>query len=150
MFSGKANWDEIAKVVEALEIPVIGNGDVHSAADVVAMRRHTGCAAVMIGRGSFGNPWIFRDARALLNGQKAVGDPGAVERFTVALEHALLALQLQGDSRHTVVEFRKHFGWYTRGLPQASSLREKLFQIGTMADAEAIFREYLESSSVPA
>jgi tRNA-dihydrouridine synthase len=136
--------------VEALDIPVIGNGDVQSAADVVAMRRHTGCAAVMVGRGSFGNPWLFRDARALLSGGAAIGVPGAVERFTVALEHALLALRLQGDSRQTVIEFRKHFGWYSRGLPQASSLREKLFQVETMAEAEAIFRDYLESSAVAA
>src|SRR5687767_8922027 len=94
MFQGKANWDEIARVVEALSIPVIGNGDVLSADDVVRMHRHTGCAAVMIGRGSFGNPWLFRDARALLAGHTRPAPPTAAERFTVALEHALLALRL--------------------------------------------------------
>src|SRR5512134_2922215 len=64
MYSGKANWDEIARVVEALDIPVIGNGDVQTAEDVVRMRQHTGCAGIMIGRGAFGNPWIFRDGHA--------------------------------------------------------------------------------------
>lgn len=144
MFTGKANWDEIARVVQALEIPVIGNGDVNSAEDVVRMREHTACAGVMVGRGSFGNPWLFRDAHALLRGQPKPPAPDAVERFSVALAHAQLAVRLQGDSRHTVVEFRKHFGWYTKGLPGASALRQRLFHVETMAEAEAIFQDYLE------
>jgi nifR3 family TIM-barrel protein len=144
MFSGKADWDEIARVVEALSIPVIGNGDVHSGNDVLRMRQHTGCAAVMIGRGSFGNPWIFRDARSLLSGRGQPAPPDAAERFAMALEHARLALRLQGDSRKTVLEFRKHLGWYTKGLPGSSSLRERLFQVETMAEAESIFLDYLE------
>jgi nifR3 family TIM-barrel protein len=143
MFSGAANWDEIALVVEALDIPVIGNGDIETAADVVRMREHTGCAGVMIGRGSFGNPWLFRDARALLNGQPMPSKPGADERFAVALDHARLAIRLQGDQRRTVMEFRKHLGWYTRGLHGATALREQLFQVESMADAERVFTEYL-------
>ena len=150
MFTGQANWDEIAQVVEALDIPVIGNGDIHSAADVLRMKQHTGCAAVMIGRGAFGNPWIFRDARALLDGREPGPPPEPAERFAVALEHAALALRLQGDTRQTVIEFRKHFGWYSKGLPQASSLRERLYQVETMGTAEAIFREYLERNAVTA
>jgi tRNA-dihydrouridine synthase B len=144
MFAGKADWDEIARVVDALSIPVIGNGDIHSGADALRMREHTGCAAIMIGRGSFGNPWIFRDARALLAGCLHPPRPDASERFSVALEHAQLALRLQGDSRKTVLEFRKHLGWYTRGLPGSSSLRERLFQVESMAEAESIFLAYLE------
>ena len=144
MFSGKARWDEIARVVEALDIPVIGNGDIETAADIVRMREHTGCAGVMVGRGAFGNPWIFRDAQALLAGQAAAPAPDAAERFRVALEHARLALRLQGDSRKTVIEFRKHLGWYTRGLHGASELRQRLFQVESMAEAEAIFLGYLE------
>ena len=150
MFTGQANWDEIAQVVEALAIPVIGNGDIHSAADVLRMKQHTGCAAVMIGRGAFGNPWIFRDARALLDGREPGPPPEPAERFVVALEHAALALRLQGDTRQTVIEFRKHFGWYSKGLPQASSLRERLYQVETMGTAESIFREYLERNAVTA
>ena len=144
MFSGKARWDEIAQVVEALDIPVIGNGDIETAADIVRMREHTGCAGVMVGRGAFGNPWIFRDAQALLAGRPAGAAPDAAERFRVALEHARLALRLQGDSRKTVIEFRKHLGWYTRGLHGASELRQRLFQVESMAEAEAIFLGYLE------
>ncbi len=144
MFSGKANWDEIAAVVEALDVPVIGNGDIDTATDVIRMRDHTGCAGVMIGRGSFGNPWLFRDARALLDGDPLPPAPSAAERVEVALEHCRLAIELQGDVRHTIIEFRKHFGWYTRGMHGASSLRAALFQVESLAAAEEIFGDYLE------
>jgi nifR3 family TIM-barrel protein len=144
MFSGKADWDEIAQVVEALDIPVIGNGDLESAADIARMRAHTGCAGAMVGRGAFGNPWLFRDARALLAGHPLPPAPGAAERFAVALDHARLAIRLQGETRRTVLEFRKHLGWYTRGLHGSSALRQRLFQIESIGEAEAIFLEYLE------
>ena len=143
MYDGDANWDEIARVVEALDIPVIGNGDIRSAADVLAMRRHTGCAGVMIARGSFGNPWIFAQARDLLAGRPMRPTPTAAERFTVALEHARLALRLQGDTRKTAIEFRKHLGWYTRGLPGSAELRQRLFAIESMHEAERLFASYL-------
>ena len=144
MFSGHANWDDIAMVVEALDIPVIGNGDVNTAEDAVRMREHTGCAGVMVGRGSFGNPWLFRDARALLNGEPKPPAPDASDKFAIALQHARLAIELQGDTRHTAIEFRKHFGWYTKGLHGATALRQRLFTVETMAEAERIFSEYLE------
>src|SRR3989440_1561350 len=148
MFSGSANWDEIARVVEALDIPVIGNGDITTAADVVAMRAHTNCAGAMIARGSFGNPWVFTQARDMLAGRPARSDPSPDERFATALEHARLALRLQGDTRKTALEFRKHFGWYTKGVAGAASLRERLFQIESMQQAEAIFAAYLTGSAV--
>ncbi len=150
MFTGSADWDEIARVVEALDIPVIGNGDVVSPQDIVRMRDHTGCAGVMVGRGSFGNPWVFAAGRARLRGEPLPEAPSAAERFAVALEHARLALELQGDTRRTVVEFRKHFGWYTKGLPGSSTLRQQLFQVESMAEAEAIFQAYLEPVSCAA
>ncbi len=142
-----ADWDEIARVVEALDIPVIGNGDVQSAEDIVRMKQHTGCAGVMVGRGAFGNPWIFRDAQALLAGRERPPAPTPEERFAVALEHARLAIRLQGDRRKTVIEFRKHFGWYTKGLHHSSDLRQRLFQVESMAEAEAIFQAYLEPAT---
>jgi len=144
MFSGDADWDEIASVVEVLDIPVIGNGDIQSAEDIRRLIEHTGCAGVMVGRGSFGNPWLFRDGRALLDGSDLPPAPTATERFGVALEHAKLALRLQGDSRKTVIEFRKHLGWYTKGLPGASALRQRLFQIERMTEAEEIFQQYFQ------
>ena len=146
LYSGTANWDEIARVVEALDVPVIGNGDIHTAADVLAMQRHTGCAGVMVARGSFGNPWIFAQARDLLEGRPMRPAPDAEQRFAVALEHARLALRLQGDSRKTALEFRKHLGWYTKGLPGSSDLRQRLFAIESMHEAETVFTGYLAAA----
>ena len=147
MYQGRANWDEIAAVAHALAIPVIGNGDIRTPEDVVAMRAQTNCAGIMIARGSFGNPWLFAQARDLLEGPAKRADPTPAERFTTALEHARLALRLQGDTRKTALEFRKHFGWYTRGLRDASELRQRLFAIESMAEAETIFAAYLAGSA---
>src|SRR5206468_5348342 len=91
-----------------------------AAEDVVAMRAHTNCAGVMIARGAFGNPWIFTQARDLVAGRPARLAPSPEERFATALEHARLALRLQGDTRKTALEFRKHFGWYTKGVAGAA------------------------------
>jgi tRNA-dihydrouridine synthase B len=143
MYQGDANWDEIARVAAALAIPVIGNGDIKTPEDVVAMRRHTTCAGIMIARGSFGNPWLFAQARDLLAGRSKRPDPTAEQRFATALEHARLALRLQGDTRKTAMEFRKHLGWYTKGLPGAADLRQQLFAIESLAEAERIFEAYL-------
>lgn len=148
MYTGAADWDEIARVVAALDIPVIGNGDVRTAEDVAAMRRHTGCAGVMVARGAFGNPWLFARARALLDGRPAPPEPGAEERFRVAREHARLARRLQGDTRRTALEFRKHLGWYTKGLPGSADLRGRLFAIDSLEAADAIFDEYLGRPAV--
>jgi nifR3 family TIM-barrel protein len=144
LFSGNARWDEIAAVVAALDIPVVGNGDIKTAEDAYRMWRETGCAGVMIARGSFGNPWIFQQARARLNGRPRRADPTPAERFAVALHHAELQLGIQGDDRRTAIEFRKHLSWYVRGVPGAAELRRELQQIESMAQIERIFRRHLE------
>ncbi len=128
MYNGAANWDEIARVVRALTVPVIGNGDIRTADDVLAMQRHTGCAGVMVARGSFGNPWIFSQARDLLRGLPMRPAPTAEERFAVALAHARLAPRCQDDTRKTALELLKHFGWYTRRLPGSSYLPQRRFR----------------------
>jgi tRNA-dihydrouridine synthase B len=150
MFSGSANWDEIAALVQALDIPVIGNGDIRTAADVLAMRRHTGCAGIMIARGSFGNPWIFAQGRALLDGALPRPDPLPEERVAVLLEHVHLAVRCQGNTRKTALEFRKHLGWYTRGMAGGAALRERLFRIESVQEAEAILAAYLEREAMGA
>lgn len=150
MYGGTANWDEIAAVVAALDIPVVGNGDVWSGADARRMREHTECAGIMIARGSHGAPWIFAQARAALDGQPVPADPGVAERFAVMLEHARNAIAFEHDEGRAMVEFRKHLGWYTKGLPNGKALRQELFEIRTLAEVEAILEAYLEASTLVA
>src|SRR5688500_12777442 len=126
MYSGAARWAEIAAVADALEIPVIGNGDIKTAADVLRMYRETACDAIMVARGSFGQPWIFTQARALLDGRPVPPDPGVAERFAIALDHARMAQDFEADRRGAAIEFRKHLGWYVKGLPGSAELRRRL------------------------
>jgi nifR3 family TIM-barrel protein len=142
MYSGEANWDEIAAVVEALEIPVVGNGDVWDGAAARRMRDHTGCAAIMIARGSHGAPWIFREARAALDGLPIPAPPTVDERFAIVLEHARNAVSFERDEQRAMLEFRKHLGWYTKGLPNGRLLREELFRVSTLVEAELLLERY--------
>lgn len=150
MYSGKANWDEIAAVVEALDIPVIGNGDVWTGEDARRMREHTGCAGIMIARGSHGAPWIFAQARAALEGRPIPPDPGVDERFAIVLEHAENAIAFEADEELAMIEFRKHLGWYTKGLPDGKALRQQLFQVRRLEEAKAILEAYRERAAVAA
>lgn len=142
MYSGQANWDEIAAVVEALDIPVIGNGDVWIGADARRMREHTGCAGIMVARGSHGAPWIFAQARAALEGRPVPADPGVDERFQVVIEHARNAIAFGEDEELAMLEFRKHLGWYTKGLPDGRTLRQRLFEVRRLEEAEQLLDEY--------
>jgi len=144
MYSGSARWDEIAAVVDALEIPVIGNGDVRSGADAARMREETGCAGIMIARASHGNPWIFREARAALQGLPIPVVPDVEERFRVCLEHARNAMEFEPVQERAVIEFRKHLGWYTKGLPGGAKLRQELFQVTVLEQVQARLEGYLE------
>lgn len=143
MFSGSARWEEIALVKHALDIPVIGNGDIRTAEDALRMWRETGCDAVMIARGSFGQPWIFAQARALIDGTEPPPSPNLRERFQIALEHARMAEEYEPDPRGAAIEFRKHLGWYVKGLPGSAELRLRLHAVNSFAEIEAIFAEYL-------
>jgi nifR3 family TIM-barrel protein len=150
MYSGQANWDEIAAVVDALDIPVIGNGDVWSGEAARQMRDHTGCAGIMIARGSHGAPWIFRQARAALKGEAIPPTPAVAERFRIVQEHARLAVAFEPDEERAILEFRKHLGWYTKGLPDGRRLREELFQVRTLAHAETLLQSYAGQQLVAA
>ena len=143
MYGGNARWEEIAAVVQALEIPVIGNGDIKTAEDAVRMQRETKCAAVMIARGSFGQPWIFDQTRALLEGKPKPGAPPIERRFEIALEHARMAEAYEADPRGAAIEFRKHLGWYVKGVPGSAELRRKLHAVLSLSEVEDVFAEYL-------
>jgi tRNA-dihydrouridine synthase len=149
-YNAAARWDEIAAVVDALEIPVIGNGDIFQPADASRMWRETDCAGMMIGRGSFGRPWIFRQAKEVLQGRELSREPSAVERFAVARRHRDLLLQQRGDGRDVACEFRKHLGWYTKGLGNSAGLRARLHQIEKLDQVDTILYEYLKAMETAA
>ena len=143
MYSGSADWGEIRAVVEALEIPVVGNGDIRTGADAARMREETGCAGIMIARASHGRPWIFREARAALDGEPAPAEPTVEERFAVVLEHARNAIAFEADEERAMIEFRKHLGWYTKGLPEGKTLRQELFQVRSLREVEERLAGYV-------
>jgi tRNA-dihydrouridine synthase len=150
MYTGFARWDEIAAVVQALDIPVIGNGDIKTPADALRMRQHTQCAGVMIARGSFGQPWIFQQTQAMLEGRPMPPTPPVEERFKVALDHARMVESYEQDPIGAALEFRKHLGWYVKGLPNSSDLRKKLHAVNSFGEVEGIFAEYLASDALRA
>jgi len=127
MFEGEANWSKIAELKSVLKIPVIGSGDLFSAADVARMLKETGCDAVMVARGAMGNPWIFRESLALLAGEEPL-PPTPSERFQAASAHLALFQDLAGN-RVALMEMRKHLAWYCKGLPGAAQFRAAVNRI---------------------
>ena len=146
MYSGSARWEEIAAVVDAVDIPVLGNGDIKTAEDALRMRQQTNCAGVMIARGSFGQPWIFDQARALLDGRPLPPPPPVERRFAIALDHARMAADYEADPRGAAIEFRKHLGWYVKGLHNSAELRRRLHAVESLGEVEAIFADYLRDA----
>ena len=143
MYSGHAHWDEIAAVKQALDIPVIGNGDIKTADDAFRMLNETHCDAIMIARGSFGQPWIFNQVKDLMAGIPMRPAPPVEERFAIALDHARMVQGYEADPTGAALEFRKHLGWYVKGLPGSAELRKKLHAVTHFDEVEAIFTNYL-------
>lgn len=132
-YSGKADWDSIAKVKEAVKIPVIGNGDITSAVRAKEMLEQTGCDGVMIGRGAQGNPWIFREITQYLETGKLPEEPTPKEVKEVIKRHAALQLQVKGEYTG-VREMRKHLSWYTTGYPHSAKFRQMINSMETMEE----------------
>ena len=146
-YEGKADWDVIAEVKKAVDIPVIGNGDVRSGEDAIRMMDETGCDGVMIARGALGNPWIFRDARLLWEfgwkpgSPSPLGDaelaPAREERIEMLIRHFQMLCEDKGDDIG-VKEIRKFVPWYTKGMRGAPALRRELNQV---MDAETMLEK---------
>ncbi len=144
LYSGTADWDMIAKVKDQLSIPVIANGDIVDAETALRCKKWTGADGVMIGRATFGNPWVFEQVRAALEGCEIPERPPLVKRVDVAVRQFELAYEDKGE-HIACLEARKHFAWYLRGVAYANYYKEKISAIQKMDDiyriAEGIRRD---------
>lgn len=142
-YSGQADWDIIAKVKEAVAIPVIGNGDIVDGESAEEMLKQTGCDGIMVGRAARGNPWIFREMKTYLETGEHALPPTAEEKRDTILRHAALQLQAKGEYIG-IREMRKHLSWYTAGYPHSAKLRQKINEMETMEEliesVDSIFR----------
>ncbi len=139
-YSGKADWDIITQVKNAVKIPVIGNGDVTDGESAVRLIEETGCDGVAVGRAARGNPFIFREIRHYLDTGEICKRPERQELLETILMHASLQLEYKGEYTG-VREMRKHIGWYSAGMPGGSKLRARVNSMETMEDIEAVVRE---------
>ncbi|MCH5340314.1 MAG: tRNA dihydrouridine synthase DusB [Acetatifactor sp.] len=144
-YSGKADWDCIRQIKEAVKIPVIGNGDVDSPQAAKALLDQTGCDGVMIGRAAQGNPWIFREVVSYLENGIIPDRPNPAQKREMILRHARLQLETKGE--YTAVrEMRKHLAWYTVGMPHSARFRQTINAMETMEEllegVETIFIEH--------
>ena len=134
-YSGSADYEIIAKVKQALSIPVIGNGDVTDGPSAERLLKETGCDGVMIGRGVRGNPWIFREIGHYLETGEILPKPSGKEVSETILRHAKMELELKGE--YTAVrEMRKHIAWYTAGYPHSAALRKSVNEIESYQELE--------------
>ena len=142
-YSGKADWDIIAEVVNSVKIPVIGNGDIFSAADAVKMFEQTGCAGIAVGRGAKGNPWIFREIKAALCGDIIPPRP-TMEEIKLAIRKQA-ALMLEYKPEYIVVrEMRKHVAWYTGGLHGCTKLRAEVNHCESLGELDELLERSLK------
>ncbi len=140
-YSGKADWDIIAEVKRSLSVPVIGNGDVWEPDDAIRMLSYTACDAVMIARGSLGNPWIFSRTLQLMAGSETP-PPSARDRICMALRHLGMCVERQGE-KSAIPYMRKHIGWYIKGLQGSARLRQQVNAARTREQVTHLLLEYV-------
>ena len=140
-YAHEADWDLIAAAKDAVTIPVVGNGDVRSADDMIAMGERTGCNAVMVGRAAIGNPWVFAEMKARLDGAP-YEPPSTRERLRTLLEHVRRSVEVDGEPLG-VVNTRKNTAAYLKSVPGARRLRDELMRVCGLAELEDKIEEYL-------
>jgi nifR3 family TIM-barrel protein len=145
LFSGRANWQDIAELKHAAGVPVIASGDLFTADDAVAVMQQTGCDAVMIARGGYGNPWLISQILARLQGS-SVPPPTAAERLAMAGEHLDLHLATFGAAR-TLGHMRKHLCWYTHGLEHAAAFRQQINQAHSVSELQERLSSFTASAA---
>ncbi|GIM30957.1 tRNA dihydrouridine synthase DusB [Paraclostridium bifermentans] len=144
-YSGKADWDIIAKIKESINIPVIGNGDVFEVEDAINMINKTNCDAIMIGRGAQGNPWIFKRINHYMKTGEILPEPTGEEKINTALKHLKLAIEEHGEYV-AVREMRKHIAWYLKGLRGSARLRDEINKIESYEEVVNKLCDYLSHS----
>jgi len=140
-YQGKADWDIIKRVKAAVDIPVIGNGDVFTPEDAASMIKSTNCDGIMIGRGALGNPWIFREVKHYLITGKKLAAPSLDERYRTMLLHLNKAISCHGEHLG-ILEMRKHLAWYIKGLPHSAPVKNALQQCRDVESIEEILNSY--------
>jgi tRNA-dihydrouridine synthase B len=143
-FEGAAHWEMIGEAKRAVTIPVIGNGDVRTPGDALRMLETTGCDAVMMGRAAFGDPWVFRRARARWERGETLAPPTAAERLAAGIRHLAMMVQSVGPAV-AAKEMRKHVAWYIKGLPNSARIREQVNRAPTAEALAELLRAYLET-----
>lgn len=141
-YSGRADWDIIRQVKEAVKIPVIGNGDILTPEDAIRMEEQTGCDGFMIARGAQGNPWIFAQILHYFKTGEHLPKPTAEEMVQMMLRHAKMQLAFKGDYTG-IREIRKHAAWYTAGYPNAARLRSAINEVESYEQLEELFGRFL-------
>ncbi|WP_344132640.1 tRNA dihydrouridine synthase DusB [Luedemannella flava] len=135
-YSGEADWESIATLADALDVPVLGNGDIWEASDALRMVAGTGCAGVVVGRGCLGRPWLFADLQAAFAGRPERVLPSLGEVATVMRRHAELLVRWWDAEREGVTDFRKHVAWYLKGFPVGSELRRDMAMASSLMELD--------------